>query len=100
MVVCIVVYVFVSLLVTATYLNRQSFPSALIDLVETDCLEEAMAFVDLVSKEATKAGGHVAIVNRALIPLIVPGERADHATQLLLVTEYPSKAAAEQALAN
>jgi len=62
-----------------------------------------MAFVDLVSKEATNAGGRVTIVNRALTPLIVPGERAaeaDHATQLLLVSEYPSKGAGEQALAN
>ena len=85
MVVCVVVCVFVALLVTAIYVNRQSSPYALIDPIETESLEEAMAFVDLVSKEATKAGGRVTIVNRALTPLIVPGERAveaDHATQL------------------
>ncbi len=77
-------------------------PVALIDLVETKTPEANRAFVRKVSQLAEEVGGHRVLANEAIVPMIVPDERAkesDHATGLLVVTQYPTKEAGQIALA-
>ena len=77
-------------------------PYALIDLVETRTPEEKHAFITLATQLAEEVGGRRVLANEAIVPLIVPDERAskaDHATRLLVITQYPTKQAGETALA-
>jgi hypothetical protein len=77
-------------------------PVALIDLVETKTPEANRAFVRKVSQLAEEVGGRRVIANEAIVPMIVPDERAskpDLATGLLVVTWYPTKEAGQIALA-
>jgi hypothetical protein len=91
----------VLMLVAVALLNRQATPYALIDLVEADTEEEQRAFVELATGIAEELGGHAVLVNRALVPMIVPAEQAldaDQQIQLLVITEYPDEEARESAL--
>jgi len=77
-------------------------PVALIDLVETKTAEANAAFVTKVTQLAEETGGHRVLANEAIVPMIVPDERAskpDHATGLLVVTQYPTPQAGRTALA-
>jgi len=77
-------------------------PVALIDLVETKTAEANAAFVTKVTQLAEETGGRRALANKAIVPMIVPDERAskpDHATGLLVVTQYPTPQAGRIALA-
>ena len=77
-------------------------PVALIDLVETKTPEANAAFVTKVTQLAEEIGGHRVLANEAIVPMIVPDERAskpDHATGLLVVTQYPTPQAGRIALA-
>ena len=77
-------------------------PVALIDLVETKTPEANGAFVTRVSQLAEETGGRRVLANEAIVPMIVPDERAskpDHATGLLVVTQYPTPQAGRIALA-
>lgn len=74
---------------------------ALIDLVETAAPEAGHAFVTQAARIAGEVGGRVAMVNDAVIPMIVPDERdaeAERAIRALVVTEYPTRKAGEAAL--
>ncbi len=75
-------------------------PYALIDLVETRTPEEKHAFINLATQLAEEAGGSRVLANDAIMPMIVPDERAskaDHMTRLLVITQYPTKQAGETA---
>ncbi|MDE0934263.1 MAG: hypothetical protein OSA47_11745, partial [Novosphingopyxis baekryungensis] len=75
---------------------------ALIDLVETKTPEANRAFATKVSQFAEEAGGHRVLANEAIVPMIVPDQRAsepDHATGLLVVSQYPTPQAGRMALA-
>ena len=77
-------------------------PVALIDLVETKTPEANRAFVTLVTQLTEEVGGRRVLANEAIVPMIVPDERAsksDHATRLLVVTWYPTTQACQIALA-
>jgi hypothetical protein len=77
-------------------------PVALIDLVETKTPEANAAFVTRVTQLAEETGGRRVLANEAIVPMIVPDERAsepDHATGLLVVTRYPTPQAGRIALA-
>ena len=77
-------------------------PVALIDLVETKTPEANRAFVTKVTQLAEESGGQRVLANEAIVPMIVPDERAskpDHATGLLVVTQYPTPQAGRSALA-
>ncbi len=77
-------------------------PVALIDLVETKTPEANAAFVTQVTQLAEDTGGRRVLANEAIVPMIVPDERAskpDHATGLLVVTQYPTPQAGRIALA-
>ena len=77
-------------------------PVALIDLVETKTPEANRAFVTLVTQLSEEVGGHVVLANEVIVPMIVSDERAsksDHATRLLVVTQYPRTQACQIALA-
>ena len=77
-------------------------PVALIDLVETKTPEANRAFATKVSQFAEEAGGHRVLANEAIVPMIVPDQRAsepDHATGLLVVSQYPTPQAGRIALA-
>ncbi|MFP8880698.1 MAG: hypothetical protein VCE43_15325 [Myxococcota bacterium] len=77
-------------------------PVALIDLVETKTPEANRAFVTKVTQLAEETGGRRVLANEAIVPMIVPDERAskpDHATGLLVVTQYPTPQAGRIALA-
>ena len=90
-------------------MNDEAFPSfsprrpvALIDLVETKTPEANRAFVTRVTQFAEETGGRRVLANEAIVPMIVPDERAskpDHATGLLVVTQYPTPEAGRIALA-
>ncbi len=90
-------------------MNDEAFPSfsprrpvALIDLVETKTPEANAAFVARVTQLAEETGGRRVLANEAIVPMIVPDERAskpDHATGLLVVTQYPTPQAGRIALA-
>ncbi len=77
-------------------------PVALIDLVETKTPEASRAFVKRATQLAEEVGGRRVLANEAIVPMIVPDERAresDHATRLLVVTWYPTAQAGQIALA-
>ena len=77
-------------------------PVALIDLVETKTPEAIRAFVKKATQLAEEVGGRRVLANEAIVPMIVPDERAsksDHATRLLVVTWYPTAGAGQIALA-
>ena len=77
-------------------------PVALIDLVETKTAVANAAFVTKVTQLAEETGGRRVLANKAIAPMIVPDERAskpDHATGLLVVTQYPTPEAGRIALA-
>ncbi len=77
-------------------------PVALIDLVETKTPEANRAFVTQVTQLAEEVGGRRVLANEAIVPMIVPDQRAskpDQATRLLVVTQYPTKQAGQIALA-
>jgi len=77
-------------------------PVALIDLVETKTPEANRAFATKVTQLAEETGGHRVLANEAIVPMIVPDERAsepDHATGLLVVSQYPTPQAGRIALA-
>ena len=90
-------------------MNDEAFPSisprrpvALIDLVETNTPEANRAFVTKVTQHAEATGGRRLLANEAIVPMIVPDKRAskrDHATGLLVVTQYPTPQAGRIALA-
>ena len=48
---------------------------ALIDLVETGTPEAGHAFVTQATRMAGEVGGRVAVVNDAVVPMILPDER-------------------------
>ncbi len=78
-------------------------PVALIDLVETKTPEANRAFVTKATQIANEVGGRRVLANKAIVPMIVPDQRAskpDHATGLLVVTQYPTPDAGRTALAN
>jgi hypothetical protein len=82
--------------------NHRDRLVALIDLVETKTPEANRAFVTRVSQLAEEVGGHRVLANEVILPMIVPDERAsrsDHATRLLVITQYPTKQAGQVALA-
>ena len=77
-------------------------PVALIDLVETKTPEANRAFATKVTQLAEETGGHRVLANEAIVPMIVPDERAsgpDHATGLLVISQYPTPQAGRMALA-
>jgi len=77
-------------------------PVALVDLVTTKTSEANRAFVTRVTRLVEEAGGRRVLANEAVVPMIVPDERAsepDHATRLLVVTRYPTPQAGRIALA-
>jgi hypothetical protein len=77
-------------------------PVALIDLVETKTPEANRAFVTKVTPLAEEVGGRRVLANEVILPMVVSDERAsksDHATRLLVVTQYPTKRAGQIALA-
>ena len=89
-------------------MNDEGFPSfsarrpvALLDLVETKTPEANRAFVTKATQLAEESGGRRVLANEAIVPMIVPDERAskrDHATGLLVVTQYPTPQAGRIAL--
>ena len=75
---------------------------ALIDLVETGTPEAGHAFVTQATRMAGEVGGRVAVVNDAVVPMILPDERdaeAERGIRALVVTDYPTRKAGEAALA-
>lgn len=77
-------------------------PVALIDLIETKTPEANAAFVTKATQIARGTGGRRVLANKAIVPMIVPDKRAskpDHATGLLVVTQYPTPEAGRIALA-
>jgi hypothetical protein len=77
-------------------------PVALIDLVETTTPEESRAFVTRVTQLTEEIGGRRVLANEVIVPMIVSDERAsrfDHATRLLVITQYRTKQAGQVALA-
>lgn len=74
-------------------------PVGLIHLVETETPEASRAFVARVTQGAEAAGGRVVLANEAIAAMIVPDEstgRSDHAIRLLVVTQYPTRQAADR----
>jgi uncharacterized protein (DUF1330 family) len=74
-----------------------SFPPqervALVDLVETESPDASRAFVALASRCATEVGGRRVLANETLVPMTIPdpeSTKADEATRLLVVSEYPT----------
>ncbi len=81
---------------------RPNHPVTLIDLVETKTPEANRAFVTQVTQLAEEVGGRRVLANEVIVPMIVSDERAsksDHATRLLVVTQYPTTQAGQIALA-
>ena len=77
-------------------------PIALLDLVETKTATARRDFVACVERAAEESGGRMILANQAVAPMIVPDERietSDDAIGLLVVTRYPTKEAAQSALA-
>jgi len=82
-----------------------SFPPqervALVDLVETESPDASRAFVALASRCATEVGGRRVLANETLVPMTIPdpeSTKADEATRLLVVSEYPTADACRTAL--
>lgn len=76
-------------------------PVALLDLVETESSEARLDFVPRAKRAAEESGGRMVLANEAVAPMIVPDEtvpESDDGVGLLVVTEYPTKQAGQQAL--
>ena len=76
-------------------------PVSLIDLVATKTPEANRAFLTQATRIAEAAGARVAMANEAIAPMIVPDEQdreADRAIRALVVTDYPTRDAAQAAL--
>ena len=75
-------------------------PYALLDLVEAKTPALQRDFVRKAKQSADDVGGRLALANKILPPLSVPDERAieaDRATDLLVITWYPTTEAGEAA---
>jgi len=79
-----------------------STPYALLDLVEAKILSVQRDFVAKATQLAKDVGGHMVLANKVLPPMVIPDERAleaDRATDLLVITWYPTSEAGESAFA-
>ena len=77
-------------------------PYALLDLVEAKTPSVQRDFVRKATHLANDLGGRVALANKVLPPMFIPDERAleaDRATDLLVITWYPTTEAGEVAFA-
>ena len=77
-------------------------PYALLELVEAKTPTSRRDFVRKAMQSANDVGGRLALANKVLPPLFVPDEsaiEADRATDLLVITWYPTTGAGEAALA-
>ena len=77
-------------------------PYALLDLVEAKTPAVQRDFVTKATQLAKDVGGRRALANRVLPPMVIPDERAleaDRATDLLVITWYPTTEAGETAFA-
>ena len=75
-------------------------PYALLDLVEAKTPGLQRDFLRKAAKLAKEVGGRLVLANKVLPPLFVPDERAieaDRATDLLVITWYPTTEAGEAA---
>ena len=80
----------------------RSKPYALLDLVEAKTPALQREFVRKATQLANAVVGRLALANKALPPMFVPDERAmeaDRATDLLVITWYPTMDAGEAAFA-
>ena len=76
---------------------------ALVDLVETKTPDELRSFVTQATQRAEDTGGHLVLAHKMLPPVVIPDQRAadaDRATNLLVITEYPTRTAGESAFAD
>ena len=83
-------------------ITQQSSRYALVDLVETKTPDEIKSFVRKTTNLAEGKGGHLVLAHNMLPPVVIPDQRAadaDRATNLLVITEYPTREAGEAALA-
>ncbi len=83
-------------------ITRKSGSYALVDLVEAKAPDELRSFVTHASQHAEDMGGHLVLAHKMLPPVVIPDQRAadaDRATNLLVITEYPTRAAGESAFA-
>ena len=83
-------------------ITRKSGRYALVDLVETTTQDELRSFVTQATQGAEDMGGQLVLAHKMLPPVVIPDQRAadaDRATNLLVITEYPTKAVGESALA-
>ena len=77
-------------------------PYALLDLVEAKMPAVQRDFVTKATQLANDVGGRLALANKVLPPMFIPDERAleaDRATDLLVITWYPTTEAGEAAFA-
>jgi uncharacterized protein (DUF1330 family) len=84
-------------------ITRKSSRYALVDLVETKTPDEVRSFVTKTTQHAEDMGGQLLLAHKMLPPVVIPDQRAadaDRATNLLVITEYPSRAAGESAFAD
>jgi uncharacterized protein (DUF1330 family) len=83
-------------------IKQQSSRYALVDLVETKTPDELISFVRKTTDLAEGTGGHLVLAHNMLPPVVIPDQRAadaDRATNLLVITECPTREAGEAALA-
>ncbi len=83
-------------------ITRKSSRYALVDLVETKTHDEVRSFVTQATQHAEDLGGHLVLAHKMLPPVVIPDQRAadaDRATNLLVISEYPTRAAGESAFA-
>jgi len=79
-----------------------STPYALLDLVEAKTPAVQRDFVTKATQLAKDVGGRLALANKVLPLMVIPDERAlkaDRATDLLVITWYPTREAGETAFA-
>jgi len=84
-------------------ITRKSSRYALVDLVETKTPDELRSFVTQTTHLAKDNGGHLVLAHKMLPPVVIPDQRAadaDRATNLLVITEYPTREAGESVLAD
>jgi uncharacterized protein (DUF1330 family) len=77
-------------------------PYALLDLVEAKIPTVRRDFVTKATQVANDVGGRLVLANKVLPPMVIPDERAleaDRATDLLVITWYPTTQAGETAFA-
>ena len=83
------------------FLTRPT-PYALVDLVEAETPVVRSAFIAEATRLANEVGGGLTLANKVLPPIAIPDKRAlaaDRATDLLVITWYPTREAGELALA-